>query len=316
MRLASKCLIISGILLFVSCTADDKKSDAYGNFEAVETIVSAQATGALTSFSVDEGQTLKAGQAVGQIDTDQLVLRRAQLLASKRAIATRTPNIRTQLAAFDDQIAVQEQQHKTLQREKIRTQNLIAAGAAPSKQLDDIEAQMALIDRQVMLIRQQRAAQASVLSTQRSGIGADAGPLDEQVNQLDDQIRKSSVVNPLAGTVTVKFAEPGEVVSYGRALYKVADLGNITLRAFLAGDQLVNVKVGQRVTVLVDAPNNTMKPYNGTVTFIADKAEFTPKVIQTKEERVNLVYALKIRVKNDGSLKIGMPAEVQFAQKP
>lgn len=308
-------LLLLIMLSLIACTETDLKSDAYGNFEAVETIVSAQATGALVSFLIEEGQTLQAGQAVGQIDTDQLLLRRAQLLANKRAVSIRTPDITTQLAYFDDQIAVQEQQLKNLQREKIRTKNLLEAGAVPAKQLDDIVAQMDIINRQIALIRQQRVAQASALNTQRSGIGADAAPLDEQVKQIDDQIKKSAVVNPLAGTVTVKFVEPGEVVSYGKSLYKVADLGTITLRAYVAGDQLVNVNVGQRVQVLVDAPNNTMKPYEGTVEFISSKAEFTPKVIQTKEERVNLVYALKIRVKNDGSLKIGMPGEVQFNRK-
>ena len=313
MARTAKPLLVCLLLVVIACTNDEKTTDAYGNFEAVETIVSAQATGGLTAFSVEEGQSLTAGQTVGQIDTDQLTLRRAQLLANKRAVATRNPNITVQLALFNEQIVVQEQQLKNLQRERTRTKNLLDAGAATAKQLDDIQAQIDIIERQIVLTRQQRAAQASALNTQKSGIGADAGPLDEQVKQLDDQIKKSSIVNPLTGTVTVKFAEPGEVVSYGKALYKVADLGNIILRAYVAGDQLLSVKVGQRVTVLVDAPNNTMKPYNGTVEFLSGKAEFTPKVIQTRDERVNLVYALKIRVKNDGSLKIGMPGEVQFA---
>ncbi len=306
-------LVLLTLILLTACTSDERTADAYGNFEAVETIVSAQATGSLLSFAIEEGQTVQTGQTVGQIDTDQLQLRRAQLLANKRAVATRNPDIAVQLATFTDQIAVQEQQLKNLQREQTRTKNLLDAGAATAKQLDDIQAQIAVIERQIALVRQQRAAQKSALSTQRAGIGADAGPLAEQVKQLDDQIKKSSIVNPVTGTVTVKFAEPGEVVSYGKALYKIADLGNIILRAYVAGDQLVSVNVGQHVTVLVDAPNNTMKPYDGTVAFISGKAEFTPKVIQTKDERVNLVYALKINVKNDGSLKIGMPGEVQFA---
>lgn len=304
--------LLFGLCLFSACTDNEKRADAYGNFEAVETIVSAQATGSITSFSVAEGQLLKAGQAVGQIDTEALTLRRAQLVASKRAVASRAPNVTAQLSYFSDQIAVQEQQRKNLNRERIRTQHLLADGAATPKQLDDIEAQLAVIDRQIALTHQQRAAQASALTTQRTGIRADAAPLDEQVKQIDDQIRKSTILNPLTGTVTVKFAQPGEVTSYGKALYKIADLEIVTLRAYVAGDQLVNVKVGQSVTVQVDAPNNTMKPYTGTITFISDKAEFTPKMIQTKDERVNLVYAMKIAVKNDGSLKIGMPGEVLF----
>ncbi len=300
------------VIILTACQQEETKSDAYGNFEAVETIVSAEATGALQRFDVEEGQTLQAGQVVGQVDTEQLQLRKAQLLASEQAVRSRTPNVSAQLSAYGQQIAVQEQQLRTLQREKERTQNLIAAGAAPTKQLDDIEAQMAVMERQIALIKQQRSAQASALGTQRSGTVAETAPLAQQVKQLDDQIKKSSIVNPVAGTLTVKYAEPGEVVSYGKPLYKVATLDTITLRAYVSGDQLVNVRVGQNVQVLVDAPDNQLKPYEGTVRWIASKAEFTPKVIQTKDERVNLVYALKIQVKNDGGLKIGMPGEVRF----
>ncbi|WP_375444016.1 HlyD family secretion protein [uncultured Fibrella sp.] len=306
----SACCLL--VLLLAGCGKEAEQSDAYGNFEAVETIVSAEATGALQRFSVEEGQTLQVGQAVGQIDTQQLALRKAQLRASERALTQKVPNIPAQLSAFAEQIAVQEQQLATLRREKQRTQNLVADGAATTKQLDDINAQIALVDRQIALTRQQRTAQASALSTQRGGIVAETAPLAEQVKQIDDQIRKSAVVNPLAGTVTVKFAEPGEVVSYGKPLYKIADMTTITLRAYVAGDQLTSVKVGQRVKVLVDSPNEQYKTYEGTVNFISGKAEFTPKVIQTKEERVNLVYAMKVMVNNDGSLKIGMPGEVRF----
>ena len=298
--------------MLAACEKEAEQSDAYGNFEAVETIVSAEATGALQRFSVEEGQTLQAGQSVGQIDTGQLALRKAQLQASERALTQKVPNIPAQLSVFAEQIAVQEQQLATLRGEKQRTQNLVADGAATTKQLDDINAQIALVDRQIALTRQQRTAQASALSTQRGGIVAETAPLAEQVKQIDDQIRKSAVVNPLAGTVTVKFAEPGEVVSYGKPLYKIADMTTITLRAYVAGDQLTSVKVGQRVKVLVDSPNEQYKTYEGTVNFISGKAEFTPKVIQTKEERVNLVYAMKVMVNNDGSLKIGMPGEVRF----
>ncbi|MFD2574396.1 HlyD family secretion protein [Spirosoma soli] len=306
-------LLYSLLVLLSACQNDNDTADAYGNFEAVETTVSAEATGALQRFEVEEGQSLKVGQVVGQVDTEQLQLRKAQLLASERAVRSRTPNVTAQLSAYEQQIAVQQQQLKTLQREKERTQNLINAGAAPTKQLDDIVAQMDVIERQIALIRQQRTAQASALGTQRGGTAAESAPLAEQVKQLDDQIKKSSVVNPLDGTVTVKYAEPGEVVSYGKPLYKIAALTDITLRAYVGGDQLVNVKPGQKVKVFVDAPNDQLKPYEGTVTWISSKAEFTPKVIQTKDERVNLVYAMKINVRNDGGLKIGMPGEVRFA---
>ncbi|WP_421829667.1 HlyD family secretion protein [Larkinella sp.] len=305
-------LITSAFLIGLLGCQTEPQSDAYGNFEAVETIVSAEATGALQQLSVEEGQTLKAGQAVGQIDPLQLQLRKAQLLASRRAVSSRSPNIPAQLSPYEQQIAVQEQQLKTLQREKVRTQNLIAAGAAPTKQLDDLVAQIDVIERQIALIRQQRAAQQSTLTTQRSGTLSEERPLEEQIRQIDDQIKKTTIVNPSAGTVTVKLAETGEVASYGKPLYKVADLDHITLRAYISGDQLVRVKTGQPVKVLVDAPNDQFKEYAGTVIWISSKAEFTPKVIQTKDERVNLVYALKVKVKNDGGLKIGMPGEIRL----
>ncbi|MFD1144382.1 HlyD family secretion protein [Larkinella insperata] len=305
-------LIISILSFGLLACQTEPQSDAYGNFEAVETIVSAEATGALQKLTIEEGQTLQAGQTVGQIDPLQLQLRKSQLLASQRAVASRSPNVQAQLSPYEQQIAVQEQQLRTLQREKTRTENLIAAGAAPTKQLDDIVAQIDVTERQMALIRQQRAAQQSALTTQRSGTLSEEAPLEEQVRQIDDQIKRATVINPAPGTVTVKFAEPGEVVSYGKPLYKVADLDQITLRAYISGDQLVRVKPGQRVKVLVDAPNEQFKEYAGTVTWISSKAEFTPKVIQTKDERVNLVYALKVRVKNDGGLKIGMPGEIRL----
>lgn len=305
-------LLVCLIGIGTACQTTDDTADAYGNFEAVETTVSAEATGALRQFTVEEGESLKAGQVVGQIDTEQLTLRRAQLVASKQAVQSQLPNVSAQLSAYDDQIALQQQQLKTLEREKERAKNLIAAGAAPTKQLDDIQAQMDVINRQIALIRQQRVAQGSALGTQRSGTASQAAPLAEQVKQIDDQIAKSTIINPIAGTVTVKYAEPGEVASYGKPLYKIATLDEITLRAYVAGDQLTSVKTGQKVNVFVDAPNDQLKPYEGTVTWISSKAEFTPKVIQTKDERVNLVYALKISVKNDGALKIGMPGEVKF----
>ncbi|MGV3557994.1 HlyD family secretion protein [Larkinella arboricola] len=305
-------VIISAFLISLMACESEPQSDAYGNFEAVETIVSAEATGALQKLSIEEGQTLKAGQTVGQIDPLQLQLRKSQLLASQRAVSSRSPNVQAQLSPYEQQLAVQEQQLQTLHREKKRTENLIAAGAAPTKQLDDIVAQIDVTERQMALIRQQRAAQQSALTTQRSGTLSEEAPLEEQIRQIDDQIKKATIVNPATGTVTVKFAEPGEVVSYGKPLYKVADLDQITLRAYISGDQLVRVRPGQRVKVLVDAPNDQFKEYAGTVTWISSKAEFTPKVIQTKDERVNLVYALKVRVKNDGGLKLGMPGEIRL----
>lgn len=312
MRQLSFLLVLSLSITLAACNPNDDTADAYGNFEAVETTVSAQATGQLQSFIVQEGESLDSGQTVGRIDTQQLELRKAQLLASKQAVQSRAPDVSAQLSAFGQQVAVQQQQRKNLIREQERAQNLVSAGAAPTKQLDDINAQLETLDRQIALTQQQRMAQASALNTQRSGTMAETAPLAEQVKQLDDQITRASVVNPIGGIVTVKYAEPGEVVSYGRPLYKIAVLDDITLRAYVGGDQLIHVKPGQRVQVAVDAPEGATKTYDGVVTWISSKAEFTPKIIQTKEERVNLVYALKVAVKNDGGLKIGMPGEVRF----
>ena len=305
-------LIVIALVALSSCKTDEQRSDAYGNFEAVETIVAAEATGELTAFTVEEGQSLSAQQLVGQIEIVQLELRKAQLQASIHAVVSKAPNIAAQLSYFEKQIAVSSQQLDNLQKEKGRTQQLIANNAAPTKQLDDLNNQIELTERQLALIKQQRESQFSMLSTQKSGLMAEVLPLQKQIEQLDDQIKKATVYNPKAGTVTVKFVEAHEVVSYGKPLYKIANLDSLVLRAYVAGDQLVNVKIGQGVKVLVDAPNDTFKEYNGTVQWIASKAEFTPKVIQTKEERVNLVYAMKVLVKNDGGLKIGMPAEVKF----
>ena len=306
--------LLTALFLF-GCSPADDSADAYGNFEAVETTISAQATGELINFTVQEGESLDSGQTVGRIDTQQLELRKAQLLASQQAVQSRAPNVSAQLSAYEQQIAVQQQQRETLVREQERAQNLVAAGAAPSKQLDDIDAQLETLDRQIALTRQQRAAQASALNTQRRGTVAETAPLAEQVKQIEDQIAQATIVNPVGGTVTVKYAEPGEIVSYGKPLYQVAALDNLTLRAYVGGDQLVNVRPGQKVQVAVDAPEGTLKTYEGVVTWISSKAEFTPKVIQTKEERVNLVYAMKIIVKNDGGLKIGMPGEVRFVSE-
>ncbi|MDO1449366.1 HlyD family efflux transporter periplasmic adaptor subunit [Rhodocytophaga aerolata] len=304
-------LFIGAISLW-GCNRKGNQTDAYGNFEAVETIVSAQATGVLESFAVEEGQTLDAGIKVGLIDTLQLALQKEQLKASLLTVSSRTPNIATQTSFYEQQIALQEEQLKALQREKKRTENLLAAESVPGKQLDDINTQISMIEKQIALIKGQRSAQASALTTQKTGIQSETLPLQKQIERLSDQIEKSTIVNPVSGTVTMRLAEPKEVVSYGKALYKIADLNKLVLRAYISGDQLVRVKVGQQVKVLVDAPNDTFQEYEGNVQWIASKAEFTPKVIQTKEERVNLVYAMKILVKNNGSLKIGMPGEVVF----
>jgi HlyD family secretion protein len=290
--------LLLALALLAACQPEAPRFDASGNFETTETVVAAQAQGQLLRLAVAEGDELPAGREVGVIDTTQLYLRKRQLQASARAVQQQTPNVSAQLGALQQQVA-------NLQRERQRVVSLVKADAVPAKQLDDIDYQLATA-------RQQLAAQRSALGTQASGTAAQAAPLREQVRQVSEQLRQSRVVNPVAGTVLTVYVEPSEVVNYGQPLYKIGDTKTLILRAYVAGDQLTQVKLRQPVKVLVDAPNNQQRAYPGRVQWISAKAEFTPKVIQTKEDRVNLVYALKIAVPNDGSLKIGMPADVLF----
>jgi HlyD family secretion protein len=213
---------------------------------------------------------------------------------------------------LQDQLLVQESQLKTMEKEKARTENLVKQDAATTKQLDDINAQIDVLNKQAAVTRQQINVQKGNFMTQNRGIMSESEPLKKRVAQLNDQLDRTSIVNPVEGTVISKYAEAGEVVSTGKALYKIADLSYLNLRAYLTGDLLPSVKLGQKVTVLIDDPEKEYRKYEGTITWISDKAEFTPKTIQTKEERANFVYAIKVRVKNDGFLKIGMYAEVQL----
>lgn len=281
-------------LSFSSCSNDKNKSDAYGNFEAVETIVSAEASGKLQIFKVEEGQTIEADMEVGQIDTSQLYLKKIQLDEQKNTVKTKFKNVFSQ-------VSVLQQQKKNALIERDRMEKLIKDEAGTRKQLDDINGNINVIDKQINSVQATNGTTFAEIKT-----------LDAQIEQIADQINKSSIINPVKGTVLSKFAEQSEIVSYGKPLYKIADLTVIELRVYVSGDQLSGVKIGQIVKVLIDSGRKEFKEYEGTVSWISSKAEFTPKIIQTKEERVNLVYAVKIKVKNDGSLKIGMPGEVIF----
>ncbi len=301
-----------GIVLF-ACQKTASNADAYGNFEADERIVSAEASGKILSLNIEEGQDLKAGQRVGAIDSVQIALKREQLRASIQAVVAKSPAIGAQLAVFEKQNASVRQQLTTLEREKKRIESLLKSDAATPKQLDDINAQIEATQRQMDVIGEQKAASNATLGVQKSGLLAEVLPLQKQIAQLDDQLAKSHIVNPLDGTVLVKYAEAGEVTGFGKPLYKLADLTALTLRAYVAGNQLTRVKVGQEVKVFVDTEGGKQQEFSGKIYWISSKAEFTPKVIQTKEERVNLVYAVKISVVNNGgALKLGMPAEVRF----
>jgi HlyD family secretion protein len=285
-------------LLTISCAQTDSEFDATGNFEADEIIISAEAAGKILRLDIEEGSELKSQTPIGLIDTTQLYLKKKQLEYSIRAVNAKQPNSTIQLAAIQEQI-------ETAKREKKRVENLLKDDAATQKQLDDINSQLDLLQRQY-------SATQSTLNITKQSLQSETLPLQAQLEQVQDQIKKSQIINPINGTVLTLFAKQNEVVAPGKALYKIADLSTIILRAYISGNQLSQIKLGQSATVLVDAANDEYKKYTGTISWVSDKAEFTPKTIQTKEERANLVYAIKIDVKNDGYLKLGMYGEVKF----
>ncbi len=290
---------LSTLLLVIGlggCGSNSDSVDASGNFEAVETIISAEGSGKIMELNLEEGQTLKVGDVVGLIDTTQLHLRKMQLIYSIRAVLARQPDAASQLSTIRKQI-------ETANHEKNRVESLLKDDAATKKQHDDLTAQVDLLERQFT------SMQRSLAITTQS-LRSETLPLKAQVEQLEDQIAKSIVVNPIAGTVLSKYVEKSEAVSPGKPIYKVADITSLILRAYISGDQLTSVKLGQKVKVLVDGVDGKPKAQEGVVEWVSDKAEFTPKTIQTKEERANLVYAMKVRVANDGSLKIGMYADL------
>ncbi|MCC6289446.1 MAG: HlyD family efflux transporter periplasmic adaptor subunit [Chitinophagaceae bacterium] len=305
-------LLIACIAVISSCRNNNTAYDASGTFEAVETIVSAEATGVIKTFNISEGQQIAAGTEVGYIDSTQLSLRKKQLEAQIKATGSRLPDITAQTNYYKQQLAVTQIRLNNLKREQTRINNLVKADAATGKQLDDINAQVEETEKQLQVIQKQDAAQVSVLSTQTSGLRSDALPLVAQIEQVQDQLNKSRIINETQGTVLVKYAEVNEMATIGKALYKIADLHTIILRAYITGDQLPKIKLNQKVTVMVDDGKDNYKNYDGIIEWISDKAEFTPKTIQTKDERANLVYAIKIRVANDGFLKIGMYADVKL----
>ena len=287
--------IIFGLLIttsiITSCDKNNDRADGYGNFEAIETTISSENNGKLLAFNIEEGQIIKKGTIVGYIDTIQLNLKKEQLQVSKNVIASKSRGVLSQ-------IRVLKSQQRTATISKNRIENLIKANAGTQKQLDDVDGKIDVIKQQIRSVEIQNAPIVNELKS-----------IDVQIKQLNDQIQKSKITNPVNGTILVKYIEPNEITSFGRPLYKIADLGNMQLRVYISETQLSSIKIGQEVTVKIDG-KDAMKNYVGTVSWIASEAEFTPKIIQTKEERINLVYAVKLNVKNDGSIKIGMPAEM------
>lgn len=293
----------------VSCN-QTKEADAYGNFEATETIVSAEANGKIKSILLSEGDVISAGTLVAEIDPSLLAQQKNIIEANIRTVKSKSPAIDAQLNVLQNQIASSESQRKTLAFELNRVSNLLANGAATSKQVDDIQAQITQLEKQIITQKSQLTAQEIALKSQAKTIHHEADGLKEQINQIQLQLDQTKVLNPIQGTVTAKFVETNEIVSYGKPLYKIADLSNLILRAYFSGDQLSHVKLNQSVKVRIDEAAGAYKTYTGKIIWVSPKSEFTPKIIQTKQDRVNFVYAVKIKVVNDGGLKMGMPAEV------
>lgn len=283
-------LSIAATTLF-SCSDSNGKADGYGNFEATEITVSAENTGKLMQLEVSEGDQIVKDKFIGYIDTIPLALKREQLEVSKAVIGSKSKGVLSQINVLNAQL-------KTANTNKERTENLIKDNAGTQKQLDDIQGEINVIKNQIRSVEIQNAPVVNELKS-----------IDVQLKQIDDQIQKSKIINPINGTVLTKYAEPNEITVFGKPLYKIADLSIMQLRVYISETQLANIKIGQEVTVKIDDAD-TMKSYKGKISWIASEAEFTPKIIQTKEERVALVYAVKVDVVNDGSLKIGMPAEM------
>ncbi|WP_367388313.1 HlyD family secretion protein [Lewinella sp. LCG006] len=286
-------------LTLAACQPEAPRSDAYGNFEATTILISAEANGQLTSFLVEEGQQIKEGQFIGLVDTTLLHLQREQVRAQ---IGTLPAKLQNSLA----EIEVLDRQQDNLERERDRVARLVEKKAATPKQLDDLNGELTVIQQRIQAVR-------SNTNTANGAILAEKQPMLAQIALLDEQIRRAYLYSPASGTVLTKMAEPGEMVGIGSPLFRLGQLDTMRLRAYTSSHQLQNVSLGQKVEVLIDEGHEAYRQLSGTISWIADQAEFTPKTIQTKEDRVNLVYAFEVLVPNsEGKLKIGMPAEVNF----
>lgn len=279
------------LINLVACNKNNDKADGYGNFEATEVTISAEASGKIEYLNLEEGAIVAPNTQVGLIDTIQLYLSKQQLIASKNTIASKSGNVLSQTAVLNEQL-------KTTLIEQKRIQNMFAENAATKRQVDEINGKVNVLNEQIKSIK-----------TQEAPISNEQKSIDAQIEKINDQIQKCKIINPFQGTVLAKYSEENEITNFGKPLYKLADLTTMTLRVYISEKQLNQIKVGQKVTVKIDTQED-MKSYPGTISWVSSSAEFTPKIIQTKEERANLVYAVKVNVKNDGSLKIGMPAEM------
>ena len=286
-------IAVLSILIF-GCTNKDEKSDAFGNFEADPVIVSTEVSGKILQMNVEKGQKIEAGFVAAVIDTVQTDLKLKQIDAQKASVISKRQTIQSQVAVYEEQI-------KSLQTNEKRVAQMVKDQAATQKQLDDITSQISVIEKQIESTK-----------TQFTSVNKELEVLDVQREATVDLLGRSLIQSPVSGTILEKYAEQGELATPGKALFKIADLGELTLKVYVSGAQLPHIKIGQQVNVIVDKSANLNQILSGTVTWISSEAEFTPKIIQTKEERVKLVYAVKVTVKNDGTLKIGMPGEIKI----
>jgi len=301
-----------GLLMIFSCNNRQNDFDASGNFEADEVIVSAQINGQLLSFKLEEGDSLAKASIVGQIDVTVPTLQMQQTEATISTLRLKTSSSEQQNDLVKKQLIVQEVELDHQLKERTRTENLVKADAATKKQLDDLDALILQLQKQISVTKQQLRVNSTNTQTLNNGILSEKAPLEKTAAQYQEQINKGQVINPINGIVLSKYMLTGEMAMIGKPLYKIANTDTLSLKAYLTGDYLSQIKIGQHVEVRIDSGTNTFKSYPGIITWISSKSEFTPKTIQTKNERTNLVYAIKVRVKNDGYLKIGMYGEVKL----
>ena len=313
-------------IIMAACGNKEKEYDATGTFEATEVTVSAKSTGELKLFNVAEGEQVENGNVVGRIDAIQLQLKkeqlettRGQLNANKRQMASSRKANNSRQLDLERQVASIRQQIANAQRERQRFTELVRDGAVPRKQLDDINYQIKVLEKQLEATSDQIRSNNASLADQNAGISAQIDGIDSQVagleaqiRQIEDQIANTEITAPFTGTVLEKYVEPNEFVTTGKPLFKIADTQNMFMRAYVTSAQLQNIKVGQKVKVFADYGNGQKKAYDGTISWISSRSEFTPKTIVTDDERADLVYAVKIAIKNDGYAKIGMYGEVKF----
>lgn len=289
-----KLLILTAIILFFGCKTNTEESDAFGNFEAETTIVSAETPGKILQFNVEKGQQMESNFVAAVIDTVQLKIKMQQIDAQKLAVASRRESIQSQIGVLNEQ-------KNNLQINEDRIKKMLADGASTQKQLDDIQGQINVLDKQIASTK-----------TQFTAVSKELEVLDAQQLSVTDQLNRCKVKSPISGMILETYARLGEITGPGKPLFKMADLSELELKIYISGAVLPNIKIGQTVDVLIDKTETENQTLSGKITWISSEAEFTPKIIQTKEERVKLVYAVKVTVKNDGTLKIGMPGEVRF----